>query len=270
MASVSSATPFRGKAKMTARVGLAMEVMMALALGHLRAGRKQQMRTLVGAIPVHDTGLSSPPRRRRNRPAEKPGRAPIPPAGLAAAKTALFARMLPNSSRPWRLGAARRQQKVDADPASYLTKGGPNKKMSTAQTPRLMRIWGNSMNSATSETLAGTALVDGIVARSENNLPIFLFRQTREGNKSFQFSRALCEALIPQSSDTLLTRARTDRQQRNRAFAAEFLAPSSGLRGRVPRSVLGDDDIDEIAAEYGVSPLVMAHQIRNHEIAEIR
>ena len=33
----------RGKAKMTARVGLAMAVMMALALGHLRAGRKQQM-----------------------------------------------------------------------------------------------------------------------------------------------------------------------------------------------------------------------------------
>ncbi len=129
---------------------------------------------------------------------------------------------------------------------------------------------GEFMNSATSETLAGTALVDGIVARSENNSPIFLFRQTREGNKSFQFSRALCEALMPQSSDTLLTRARTDRQQRNRAFAAEFLAPSSGLRGRVPRSVLGDDDIDEIAAEYGVSPLVMAHQIRNHEIAEIR
>ena len=29
---------------------------MALALGHLRAGRKQQMRSLVGAIPVHDTG----------------------------------------------------------------------------------------------------------------------------------------------------------------------------------------------------------------------
>ena len=46
----------RGKAKMTARVGLAMAVMMALALGHLRAGRKQQMRSLVGAIPVHDTG----------------------------------------------------------------------------------------------------------------------------------------------------------------------------------------------------------------------
>ena len=43
--------------------------------------------------------------------------------------------MLPNSSRPWRLGAAGRQQMVDADPAGYLTKGGPNKKMATAQTP---------------------------------------------------------------------------------------------------------------------------------------
>ena len=46
----------RGKAKTTVRVGLAMAVMMALALGHLRAGRKQQMRSRVGAILVHDTG----------------------------------------------------------------------------------------------------------------------------------------------------------------------------------------------------------------------
>ena len=49
--------------------------------------------------------------------------------GLAAAKTALFARMPPNSSRPWRLGAAGRQQEVDADPASYLSRGCPNKKI---------------------------------------------------------------------------------------------------------------------------------------------
>ena len=37
----------RGKAKMQTRVGLATAVMMAMALGHVRAGRIEQMRSLV-------------------------------------------------------------------------------------------------------------------------------------------------------------------------------------------------------------------------------
>lgn len=38
----------RGKAKMSARAGLAVAVMMALAVGHIRAGRPERMRSLVG------------------------------------------------------------------------------------------------------------------------------------------------------------------------------------------------------------------------------
>ena len=37
----------RGKAKMTVRVGLAVAVMMALAVGHIKAGRPEKMRSLV-------------------------------------------------------------------------------------------------------------------------------------------------------------------------------------------------------------------------------
>ncbi|MDY7033134.1 MAG: hypothetical protein SVY10_14660 [Thermodesulfobacteriota bacterium] len=40
----------RGKFKMQARMGLALSVMMALALGHARADRKDQMRSLVKPI----------------------------------------------------------------------------------------------------------------------------------------------------------------------------------------------------------------------------
>ncbi|MDZ7697229.1 MAG: hypothetical protein U5R49_10010 [Deltaproteobacteria bacterium] len=40
----------RGKAKMQTRVGLATAVMMAMALGHVRAGRMKQMRSLVRPI----------------------------------------------------------------------------------------------------------------------------------------------------------------------------------------------------------------------------
>ena len=37
----------RGKARMTARAGLAVAVMMALAVGHIKAGRPEKMRSLV-------------------------------------------------------------------------------------------------------------------------------------------------------------------------------------------------------------------------------
>ena len=42
----------RGLAKMTTRVGLAIAVMMAMALGHIQQGRPGQMRSLVQPIPA--------------------------------------------------------------------------------------------------------------------------------------------------------------------------------------------------------------------------
>jgi hypothetical protein len=41
---------------MQTRVGLALALMMAMALGHIKQGRPQQMRSLVQPIPVADTG----------------------------------------------------------------------------------------------------------------------------------------------------------------------------------------------------------------------
>ncbi len=41
----------RGQTKMQTRVGLALAVMMAMALGQVHQGRKQQIRSLVGSIP---------------------------------------------------------------------------------------------------------------------------------------------------------------------------------------------------------------------------
>ncbi len=41
----------RGLQKMRTRMGLALVVMLSMAVGHIRAGRKDQMRSFVGAIP---------------------------------------------------------------------------------------------------------------------------------------------------------------------------------------------------------------------------
>ena len=42
----------RGKVKMTVRVGLALAVMLAMAVGHVKAGRLDQVRSLVRSIPA--------------------------------------------------------------------------------------------------------------------------------------------------------------------------------------------------------------------------
>lgn len=76
--------------------------------------------------------------------------------------------------------------------------------------------------------------------------------------------------LAAPNTDALLTQARSDRQQWSRAFAAEFLAPSAALRTKVSRSTVDEDAVDELAAEFGVSSMLIAHQLQNHGIAEIR
>ena len=117
---------------------------------------------------------------------------------------------------------------------------------------------------------AAAAFLDGVVTADANGRPAFAIRRGRDEARRFQFCRGLAEVLLSPGSDALLTQARTDRQQRSRAFAAEFLAPSSGLRARVSRPVVDEDEVDGVAAEFGVSPLLVVHQLRNHEIARIR
>lgn len=113
------------------------------------------------------------------------------------------------------------------------------------------------------------ALVDGIITRTADGSPAFALRGLRGDSQRFLFCRALAEVLLSPDSDTLLTKTYSERQQCNRAFAAEFLAPASGLRHRISRPVVDADDIDELAAEFGVSPYVIWHQIKNHRIAYV-
>ena len=117
---------------------------------------------------------------------------------------------------------------------------------------------------------AEAPLIDGVITRNDDQLPAFAFRRLGEHGRRFHFCRALVEVLASPGEDALLTRAYSERQQRNRAFAAEFLAPSSGLKKRISREVVDGEDIDELAVEFGVSSRVIEHQIVNHRIARIR
>ncbi len=117
--------------------------------------------------------------------------------------------------------------------------------------------------------LGNVKLLNGVVAADEAGLPTLALRDAPESNRRFHFCRGLAEILASPGSPALLTQARSERQQWNRAFAAEFLAPAAALQARVPRPVLDREDVDELAAKFGVSSLLIAHQLENHDIARV-
>ncbi len=113
--------------------------------------------------------------------------------------------------------------------------------------------------------------LEGVVTSSEAGLPAFAFSPGGYSQTSrFRFCRGLAELLVAPGSDALLTTSRSSRQQCGRAFAAEFLAPSVGLRQHVHRDVLDEEEVEELAFQFGVSPWVIKHQIENHGIAQIK
>lgn len=110
--------------------------------------------------------------------------------------------------------------------------------------------------------------VDALVAPAANGNPVILSAKRWDDSRRFAVCRGLYESLSG-ASQALVSRARTDRQQANRAFAAEFLAPAELLRERISREGLDDEQISDLAEEFGVSSKVIEHQIENHRIAEL-
>jgi hypothetical protein len=109
---------------------------------------------------------------------------------------------------------------------------------------------------------------DALVAPSNKGEPVFMIGKTRGDSRRYTFCRALYDSLSGASS-ALVSRARTDRQRANRAFAAELLAPSDLLRKRMNQEVADEALVMDLAEEFGVYELVIRHQLKNHHIAEV-
>jgi len=110
---------------------------------------------------------------------------------------------------------------------------------------------------------------DGLAGRNQLNNPKFMIPKQREDAKQFAFCRALFEHLTASDEFALVSRLRTERQQMNRAFAAEFLAPHEMLRNDLSAESVGEEEIEDIASDYGVSTFVIRHQIENHRLANV-
>lgn len=111
---------------------------------------------------------------------------------------------------------------------------------------------------------------DALLNINEKESPAFLLFRKREPHQKFALCRGLFEYLIASRSGAFLISASySDRQKRNRAFAAEFLAPASQLESRLRGAYVSEEQVDEIADEFNVSPHVIRHQLENHNLATV-
>lgn len=119
-------------------------------------------------------------------------------------------------------------------------------------------------------TPADHPFFDALVDVDDKGSPAFMVAPRWPEARRFHFCRALFEFLSAENGGALLvTRTASDRQKRNRAFAAEFLAPSQALKAAVARPSVSEEQIDDLASHFGVSPLVIRHQLENHAIAAL-
>ncbi len=111
--------------------------------------------------------------------------------------------------------------------------------------------------------------IDGITAPSATDAPVFgINPAVPEEKMRFLLCRALSDHLFA-AMPSLVTRVKSEHQQRNRAFAAEFLVPAESLRRSIHGGVVGEEELSDLAQEYKVSEFVLRHQIQNHGLAAI-
>ena len=169
-----------------------------------------------------------------------------------------------NEETPWSIGydlarSARSELGLDGQPVQ--------------NTEQLAEALGQSVETLQRATgpvapLERLALVDAVVTRGAGGGASFGLKTRGQIGRRFLFCRDLAEA-ISGHGDALVTRGITERQQCNRAFAAEFLAPSTSLSKKISTPVVDEEQADDLAEEFGVSPWVISHQIENHQIARV-
>lgn len=168
--------------------------------------------------------------------------------------------------RPWKVGyrlAKRARERLDLDGKPLASWRGLGEAL---REPGIAKGC-----VARSTAFDRVALVEGVIATGSSGLPAVAIPYGRSSMSRFRFCRGLADMLMSPETDTLLTKGHSSRQRRGRAFAAEFLTPSSALRARVDtqRGVLDEEDVEQMATEFGVSPWVIKHQLNNHRIARV-
>lgn len=92
-----------------------------------------------------------------------------------------------------------------------------------------------------------------------------VFRRKHPTGRRFEFARVIGDHLIARTEDKLLpiTESKTERQKFQRAFAQELLCPFTELRDFMGSGEPGDEEIEEAAAYFEVSPLMIRTMLVN-------
>lgn len=118
------------------------------------------------------------------------------------------------------------------------------------------------------ETSNSIRLISNI---SDDQTPVFLFPKKygkSESSRKFGLARGFYEYFFG-SEVALISTADIESQKRNRAFAAEFLLPSSALRKKIKSEYVSKELIADLSEEYKISEQVVQYQIENHKLARI-
>lgn len=169
-----------------------------------------------------------------------------------------------NGQRPWKegyrlAGLLRDRAQLDGQPLPTL----PDVAEAVGFGP-------DDLNAVMTELSSSVSDFDAILGYNQSDNPGIAMRGGAPESVRFGFCRSLCEITLDRTlSPALVTKARTERQKRNRAFAAEFLLPSDELRARFQSGIATGEQVEDIADEFGVSILTVQHQLENHRIARI-
>ncbi len=110
----------------------------------------------------------------------------------------------------------------------------------------------------------GVPLAAGWKNDAGNGTASVVMRAKNPDGRRFEFLRLVGD-YVAASSDRLLpaTKARTDRQKLQRAFAQEFLLPFEELDHILRDKPIGEEEMEDIADEYSVSPLLVRMTLTN-------
>lgn len=113
--------------------------------------------------------------------------------------------------------------------------------------------------------------LDALVGSTKAGAPRFALHPQHEASRVFVLCRALFEYLYDtQASAWIVAPIYSERQKRNRAFAAEFLAPAEEIRHDIKgAATVTAEQVGELAEKFGTSEYVIAHQIENHRLTRI-
>jgi hypothetical protein len=120
---------------------------------------------------------------------------------------------------------------------------------------------------------AALSIAAGLRRNGDDEAVSIVQRAKASTARRFEIMRLVADHIVTPADDHLLpiTTAKTDRQKFQRAFAAEFLLPFEDLREHLGELAFaagetGDDEIEDVAAEYDVSPLMVRTSLVNRGV----